>query len=464
MKKIGFLMICVLASLFVSAQVEGSWKGELQFNGQSLPLQVHIELRKDSTWSATFDSPSQGAFDIPFSSTVFINNKLLCKLNAMSVKMELLLVESGKLEGTWQQGGASLPLVMERTERVIGKKRPQEPQGALSYKEIQVEIPNPKAKGVVLSGTLTIPQGKGPFTAVVLLNGSGPQDRNSEVFGHKPFLVLSDFLTRNGIAVLRYDDRGVGQSKGDFASATTYDLASDGEAALAFLKQQKNIRSEHTGLIGHSEGSMLASIIANTDTKPAFVLSIAGPGIPIHQLLLQQLKDITRVELNNESDLDSVLFFSQKSIEYAYMSSSVAAMMQGIDSFVLAMRKLYPQLVPDETDKLLAQQLNAWFWYFLQFNPQHYWYKIQVPVLVVNGLKDLQVEGTTNAAAIMEQLGQNNPHNKMILYPDLNHLMQKATTGAISEYGQIEETFHQQAMEDMLNWIKRLPNKGGKKK
>lgn len=460
MKKLFWLWILCFGFQLLQAQVEGSWKGNLEFGGQVLPLQVHIEKRQDNTWSATFDSPNQGAFGIPFSSTVFMDGKLLCKLNAMAVKMELHLNESGKLEGTWQQGGASLPLLMERTEAPKGLTRPQEPKGPFDYKQIEVKIPHSKNKKVVLAGTLTLPQGKGPFPAVVLVSGSGPQDRNSEVFGHKPFWVLADYLTRNGIAVLRYDDRGVGKSTGDFSKATSFDLAEDAAAALAFLKKQKQIQKSLAGVVGHSEGSMLASIIANTGADPSFIVSVAGPGLPIYLLMNQQLKDVTLSELKDTTGMDSLLFFSKKLLEYAYMSPSKEQMRNGLDSFLFVMKTTYPLWVPDQVDNIVQQQMTDWFWHFIQFDPTGYWKNIHVPVLVLNGLKDVQVEGKSNAQAIYSLLPSTSKDmNKQILYPSLNHLMQNANTGAVSEYGLIEETFCPKAMQDIANWILSLKAK-----
>ncbi len=246
--------------------VAGTWAGTLDAAGQELSLVFHIARGEEGQLSGTMDSPDQGAYGLALSA-VEAEEDGSVRFEFAMVGGEYtgrLSVEGEAIEGSWSQGGASFPLLLERGDAdALAPKRPQEPQPPFPYEALDVEFDNPEA-GIRLAGTLTIPAGDGPHPAVVLISGSGPQDRDETVFGHRPFLVLADYLTRRGIAVLRCDDRGIGESTGDFAVATTPDFASDALAAVAFLQNaSRSWIPARIGLVGHSEGAIVAPMAAN---------------------------------------------------------------------------------------------------------------------------------------------------------------------------------------------------------
>src|SRR5665647_820336 len=288
MKKNIFILSVLFVALTATAQnITGEWNGSLKVGGMQLRLVFHI-TKTDAGFSATMDSPDQGAKGIPMSKATFENPVLTVEMAAAKIEYTGKLDSAGVITGTFNQGGQSFPMVLTRkaTEKVE-VKRPQDPvKPYLCYSE-EVTFENTKDK-ITLAGTLTLPKKEGKFPVVVLITGSGPQNRDEELMGHKPFLVLSDYLTRNGIAVLRYDDRGTFASTGDFKKATTNDFATDVESAVRYLKTRKEIDQKHIGLIGHSEGGIIAPIVAVNCKDVSFIVLMAGTAIPGSELLLLQ--------------------------------------------------------------------------------------------------------------------------------------------------------------------------------
>jgi dienelactone hydrolase len=339
MKQIIQTFIIALLLLFikkVSAQagVSGNWSGALSIQGTPLKIILHIEKNPDNTYKGTFDSPDQGAFGIAFTTVTFNSPTINCELPKMQLKVTGDLEANDSLELSWIQGPANFPLTMGRMHGGQAKPaRPQEPQGALPYEVREVSFKN-KKQNITLYGTLTIPKGKGPFPAVVLISGSGPQDRNSEIFGHKPFFVLSDHLTKNGIAVLRYDDRGTGKSEGEFKKCTSPDLAEDAEYAFEFLKDQKSIDGKRVGLVGHSEGGMLAPMISVRNKDVAFEVLIAGPVIPIDSLMYEQARLTLNLSGAPEDAIKRQLDFNKALFNYLKSKPDYDLAYSGLDSFV----------------------------------------------------------------------------------------------------------------------------------
>src|ERR1035437_2260027 len=264
MKKNLLISLSLFFATFVFGQnITGEWNGALKVGSMQLRFVLHIS-KTDSGYSSTFDSPDQGAKDIPMSKTIFENNMLTVEMASAGIEYTGKL-DSGIVNGTFKQGGQSLPLVLSRqTIEKAEIKRPQEPVKPYPYYSEEVTIEN-KIANITLAGTLTLPTKEGKYPVVVLITGSGPQNRDEELMGHKPFLVLSDYLTRNGIGVLRCDDRGTFASKGDFAKATTFNFATDVESSVDYLKTRPEIDQKHIGLIGHSEGGIIAPIVAVKD-------------------------------------------------------------------------------------------------------------------------------------------------------------------------------------------------------
>ncbi|MFZ1520372.1 MAG: alpha/beta hydrolase, partial [Ignavibacteriaceae bacterium] len=367
-----------------------------------------------------------------------------------------------KIDGKWSHGGMSLDLTVKKVEKLEGRNRPQEPKEPFPYNSEEVLFEN-EVDGVVLAGTLTFAKEGNNFPAVVMISGSGGQDRNEELLGHKPFLVISDYLTKNGIAVLRFDDRGIAQSTGDHSKATSEDFAKDVLSAVEFLKGRKEIDKTKIGLIGHSEGGMIAPLAAMQSNDVAFMVMMAGLGIPGDSILYLQGELIQRAEGMSEEEI-------RKSVKTQREVFSIVKSSNDDEKLVADLKEKfyaeYSTMTEEEKTKLgdpevyLNMQIKTitspWFKYFLRFDPVPVLEKVKCPVLAINGEKDLQVPPKENLSAIETALMNGGNNNfEVIMLPGLNHLFQTSTTGAISEYGKIEETISPVALETMLNWIKK---------
>jgi uncharacterized protein len=441
----------------------GSWKGALEVPGDKLTLVVHIS-GEDGSYSSTLDSPDQMAFDIPVNKTTFEGQTLILELPPMAASYSGEVQPDGSIAGNWVQAGMRFPLVLSRTDKQSSKPvRPQEPLPPFPYATEEVVIDNPKA-GIQLAGTLTIPRGKGPHPAVVLVSGSGPQNRDEEIAGHKPFLVLADFLTRNGIATLRYDDRGFAGSTGDFAASTSVDFKEDARFAFDFLRSQKRINKKKCGVIGHSEGGMIAQMLAADSKDVAFIVLLAAPGVPIPELMLKQAQLIgeaqgaspMELQITNETN-QAVFDILQKEKDLEKARTAVANEMGKMAEKLSGDNPQRKQMLEQQLMASTESVLTPWFLFFINYKPNDYLSRIKCPVLALNGEKDTQVEATSNIEAITNSLKQsgNNKVTSQIL-ADLNHLFQTCETGAPSEYAKIEETFAPSAMQMIADWLKAL--------
>jgi pimeloyl-ACP methyl ester carboxylesterase len=332
----------------------------------------------------------------------------------------------------------------------LQRRRPQEPVKPYPYREEDVLYDN-KVSGNQLAGTLTIPSGSGPFPAVVLITGSGPQDRDESIMGHKPFLVLADHLTRKRIAVLRVDDRGVGKSTGTFATATTADFATDVEAGIAYLKTRQEIDARQIGLIGHSEGAIIAPMIAARNHNVAFIVMMAGSGVPGDDIIVAQ------VELLSENAGQSHAAAMKAG---ARQREILALLKQNQDTASLekALReKLAGQVLESRISTAVAQLTSPWYRYFIAYDPGPALRKVTCPVLALNGEKDLQVPPMQNLPAIRKELeAAGNKNFEVDELPGLNHLFQTARTGSPEEYPEIEETISPKVLEIISGWILKL--------
>ena len=402
-------------------------------------------------------SPMQSKEPMTASKWSFSGDTLRVTHSQTGVKLTLVWNPSDStFAGTFRQGIMRARISFEPAAGMYTLIRPQEPNPPFPYSEHEVTIERRKAD-ITLAGTLTIPEGKGPFPAVVLVSGSGQQNRDEELLGHKPFLVLADHLARNGIAVLRYDDRGVGGSKGDVAKATTLDFADDAEAVFDFLRKQKNIDAGRVGIIGHSEGGTIAPVVASRNSKVAFIVLLAGPGGTGADILLQQNERIFQ--------LDSV---PQPLIErrLAMMRTLFAAMdtlpVDRYERFVINQCEKHSEgLTADQRKQIglrradaisLASQMQLpWMRTFVKLNSADYLRRTRCPILAVNGDRDCQVL-PINLQAIAD--AAQSPLTTLLM-PGLNHLMQHCTTGAASEYMLIEETIAPEVLEAVADWILR---------
>jgi len=461
----GFLSIFIFSVLRgqqIPAELEGMWMGTLQV-GQELRIVFHFDIQDDSIVTV-LDSPDQGVNGIPTESTSYDHGSI--KINIPLIKGTYTgnyNADSNSISGVWIQT-SPLPLVLKKTDLITQRTRPQDPVPPYSYRTEEVVFQNTKADSVFLHGTLTIPPGEGPFPAVVLVSGSGPQDRDEFLLGHRPFLVLSDHLTRRGIAVLRYDDRGFGASTGNYYTATSEDFAADAAAAVTYLSSRQDIPLSSIGIAGHSEGGMLAPMAAQMQKKTDFLVLLAGTGIPGDSLLMLQGDLIGKQMGFSDTTLYYMSAMRRGMIEITKSEMDAEKMYDALCGFA---RTFFPRIPAgslqeigiSNTDTLYSVDFFAspWMHYFLNYDPAPALKKTKIPVLAVNGTKDLQVPAKENLEAIERALQQaGNKHYTIRQLDSLNHLFQRCTTGSPSEYAQIEETFDPQAMEVIAAWILSL--------
>ncbi|MBZ0243205.1 MAG: alpha/beta hydrolase, partial [Bacteroidales bacterium] len=396
MKTILILLIALLTSFPLAAQdITGQWNGVLKVQGMQLRVIFHV-TETDDGYSATMDSPDQGAKGIPVTRTTFENPIVKFEVSNAGIEYDGELNED-EITGTFKQNGMEFPMDLSRN--VLEKetiKRPQEPTKPYPYYSEEVSFENTKAN-ISLSGTLTLPEKDGNFPVVILISGSGPQNRDEELLGHKPFLIISDYLTKNGIAVLRYDDRGVGQSEGDFNTATTADFATDVESAIAYLKTRKEINKKEIGLVGHSEGGLIAPMVASKSKDVSFIVLLASPGIQGDKLLLLQQALIAKASGAAEADINIALETNAKLFELIVNSTDEQKLKTDLTDLLNETLKNDSSFkIPAgmTKDEFLSMQLNQiltpWMQYFLKYNPAISLEKVKCPVLAVNGEKDLQ--------------------------------------------------------------------------
>lgn len=338
-------------------------------------------------------------------------------------------------------------------------KRPQDPT-SFPYKQEEVSISNTKAR-VQLAGTLTIPSTGKVSKIVILITGSEPQNRNEEGLNHRPFLVWSDWLTRHGIAVLRYDDRGVGKSTGDFSTTTTFDSADDVEAAVSFIHSRPDLNQLSIGLIGHSEGGLIAPMVASRNNDIKFIVLLAGPGTSGYQLMLQQTTSLSHLAGASDVAVNQLLAFNKKLYELVVNGSdlSTAQLKRQVDTLV------YHAMLNQHADMSKFNDIKQRYEYFItpsfrvliKLDPTDYLVKVRCPVLALNGTKDVRINSQANLAGISKALEKaGNKHYKVVSLNGLNHLFQKANRGSETEYAQISETVNPIVLTTVSNWINTL--------
>lgn len=449
MRKSIFLLICVLLTTnLLSQNITGKWYGELEVRGQKVPLVIDIQKTANG-YSSTMDSPKQNAYGIPMYKTSFASGNLFIMSNQGFSYRGLL--HDGEITGKFKQNGLEFPLIFTRDAPIAEvPEKPKKPEETRDFISEDVSFENQEA-GITLAGTLTMPLKGGNFPAVVLISGSGPQNRNEEIFGKKPFLVLSDFLTRNGIAVLRFDDRGVAESEGDFSTATTTDFATDVRAAIDYLLTRERIDKNNIGLIGHSEGGIIAPMVASTSDKVDFLVLLAAPGVPGDELLLMQNEALGKASGMNEKQLQAAKK-TNRAIYDIVMNSPKGTFKTELTEYL---KSNYPDLSEAEINAELAK-ITPWIQFFLKHDPRPDLEKTTAPVLALTGGKDLQVPAEANLNAIESALkkgGNSKVTTKML--PGLNHLFQESETGLPSEYGQLGQPFSGGIKEIIVEWIEK---------
>jgi len=461
MKKLTVFLALALATFTVLGQdITGQWNGILEVRGTQLRIVFHIS-KSDTGYASTMDSPDQGANGIPVASTSFENPVLKIQMPNLGIQYEGSVNIGDTIVGNFKQSGMSFPLNL--TRKVPEKEkplRPQEPTKPYPYYSEDVVFEN-KKDAIQLAGTLTMPNENGNFPAVVLISGSGPQNRDEEILGHKPFLVLADYLTKNGIAVLRFDDRGTFASKGNFKTATSLDFATDVEAAVLYLQSRKEINKKKIGLIGHSEGGIIAPLVAAESKDISFIVLLAGTGIPGGQLLLLQQELIGRASGMSEAELQKSKKINEGAFQLVTGSTNSENLKTELTNYIKQVfredstAKIPAGMTEDEyIDKQVKQLTSPWMLYFIKHDPAVTLAKVKCPVLAINGEKDLQVPPEINLKAIktaLENGGNKNVTTKEI--PGLNHLFQECKTGSPDEYAKIEQTFSPIALDEVTKWI-----------
>ena len=457
-KALAILFVCCFAATFSQAQdITGEWNGMLYAPGMNLRIVFHIEKTGEG-YTSTMDSPDQRATGIPVTTTTFADSKLSLSIAGLGIAYEGEL-KADSIEGIFKQSGLSMPMTLKREAiEVKPVARPQEPKPPYPYISEDLTFEN-KSAGISLAGTLTMPSTGANFTTVILITGSGAQNRNEEIMEHKPFLVIADYLTRHGIAVLRYDDRGTAQSTGDFRTATTADFATDVESAITYLKSRKEINPQKIGLIGHSEGGVIAPMVASRSKDVGFIVMLSGSGLRGDALLLKQNKLIAEASGMSADKIAQAENINSKIYDKIVQAEGVVSM-QEMTSLLTTLKDELIDMIPEGTQvddfikNTAASSTIPWIQYFLRYDPAPALEKVRCPVLAVNGSKDLQVPAEENLAAIGEVLKKGG-NNKVTIkeYPGLNHLFQECNTGLPTEYATIEQTFSPVVLKDMANWI-----------
>jgi pimeloyl-ACP methyl ester carboxylesterase len=462
MKKISFCLLLIFVGLSsISAQddISGHWYFMVKYG-----LDGSISIENDQAY---FQIPLQGVNKAAAQQTKWSQDTLIASWAAplsTSVKM-VYLKDLDIIKAVISTSGKKVSRVMTRISEPLQFNRPQTPKAPFPYAVEEVFFTNSIAN-INLAGTLTTPRGVGPFPGIVLVTGSGPQNRDEEILGHRSFAVIADFLTRSGIAVLRYDDRGIGESKGKFMTATTSDFADDAEAGVQYLSKDKRIDKNMIGMLGHSEGGMIAPMVASRNDLVSYLILLAGPATPITDLLNKQNELIhtdkkksdeflTKNEIFNDR-LYALLNTGQKNSDlYAPMLELVHDYYESQESeedkkYLGTTKELYYMA-------LASQVFSPWFRYFIAFDSEEYLSQVDCPILGLFGKKDLQVYWKDSAEGL-ENISKKYGNEKIdiINYAEHNHLFQRCLTGSVEEYGVIEHTISPEVLLDISEWILQI--------
>lgn len=450
------LLLC--PCLYAQQDISGKWTGS--FSGQEM-LIFHFKKEKEAL-SGTFDSPKQGAFGMGMTSVILSGDSLIITVLPIHASYKGKLVNDTTINGNWYQGAGVLPLAFIRTP----ERRPQTPVPPFSYNSEDVEYDNAD-KTVHFGATLTFPKKGGPFVTAILLTGSGQEDRDETIMGHKPFAVIADHLTKNGYAVLRIDDRGLGKTTGSLQGITSHDFARDVEAAIDYLKRRKEIDSNKIGLIGHSEGGLIAGITAtNREQDVHFIISLAGPGVKGAALLVAQNEKILAEQGVPEAGIafykkflhevtDSMTLQSDSAAIFKQATVTYNRLKQNTPDSVLRTLGIFSELQAIALFKNLAGNFStSWMKYFITSDPGHYIQQLSCKYLALNGSEDIQVVAALNLAGIEAALQKSRSKDYATKeLKGLNHLFQHCQSCTVAEYGKLEETFAPEALNTITEWL-----------
>lgn len=466
-------LVLLLGTAFSSihgqnSKFTGSWEGVLQAG-----IEIRIVFHIEENGKVKADSPDQSAFGLTCKDAIIKNQEIQIEITAVKASFSGRLINDSTIEGTFTQG-ADLPLTLKKTSKTDqpktpeALKRPQQPLPPFPYQSEDLIYANADSS-LRFGATITIPEGKGPFPAVVLISGSGPQNRNEELMGHQPFAVLADYLTRRGFIVLRADDRGVAKSTGVFDKATSRDFADDVNTHINYLLQRKEVNKKQIGLIGHSEGGMIAPMVAAERKDIAYIVLMAGPGVPCMDLLVEQNIAIYQsygIPENAAAALRPVFkkiataATQSPDMKTGFTQASAAAEEWAAQTDTATLRLLEMTQKKDRDKyirELILTMSNPWFRYFLSFDPTPYLQQLKCAVLAINGGKDIQVLPKQNLPGIETALKKSKSKNYLVKeLPGLNHLFQTCKECTIEEYRAIEETIAPIALETMGDWLQKI--------
>ena len=453
--------------LGISAQAQsrlvGNWEGAIK-SVKTIRLVFHIK-EEGGKLTGTMDSPDQGVTDIGCKSVTAKGDSVTVDMSNIGVVYKGHLLNDSVINGVWLQGGISVPIDFMKTANPAELYRPQTPKPPFSYNSEDIIYTN-KDKSVQYGATITIPKGKGPFPAVLLITGSGQQNRDEEIFGHKPFAVIADYLTKRGYVVMRVDDRGMGKTTGDLSKATTAIFAQDVEVSFDYLKARKEVDRSKMGLLGHSEGGMIAEMMAAKRKEIDFIVLLAAPGINVKELMQDQAAMVMA-----SGGVDSNIVAQYKKL-YAAMEEaglSASSEVDGKEKMTQALKNWKEHATQDaittvgvatadEEREYVAQMskiiTNTWFNYFLRFDPQPYLRNISCKVLALDGSRDIQVPAVPDLQGIKESLLKSKSKSYEIKeLPGLNHLFQNCNTCTVNEYAVLTETMSPEALRIIGEWL-----------
>ncbi|WP_319479242.1 alpha/beta fold hydrolase [uncultured Draconibacterium sp.] len=461
---IGLTTMLLLGFLFsgmANAQEQdltGNWSGKITLPTGELEMIFKI-THNDGKYEAKMDVPKQGATNVPVGDVLVIGDSVSIAVPVIMGNYSGNFSTPDSVTGKWKQNGMSFDVNLVRIGEVAPLQRPQTPEPPFPYLSEQVEYINPES-GLKLAGTITIPKDAKACPAVVMIKGSGAQDRDETIFGHKPFAVIADYLTRNGIAVLRVDDRGIGGSEGSVSSSTSLDFVSDVVAGVEFLKDRKEINPKKIGLIGHSEGGLIAPIAATKSQDVAFIVMMAGPGTVGEQILYEQAALIAKAAGLPDLSIKQQKLTQQKIFDVLKSEPDTAKAKEKLrETLSQGMYAGMNDSMKKAIDAEISNVNSTWFRFFLTYDPKPTLAKVKCPALALNGAKDLQVP-VSNLAAIIKAVNSGaNMNVDTVRFANHNHLFQNCETGSTAEYSQIKETIDPEVLKTMKDWIVKQTKK-----
>lgn len=431
--------------------VLGIWEGRLQYPGVELRVVFKVEKSPAGTLTAFMLTPDQDDREVLANRVMFQDRDLHIEVATVGGSFNGTVAENDNvIEGIWTQARLTQPLLLARVPQVYKRPRPQEPQPPYPYDSEDVTFENPDA-GAVFGATLTLPREGRPLPAVVLISGGGAQDRDGTMLRHRPFLVLADHLSRNGFAVLRYDDRGVGESTGNRSQATTRDFAADAASAVSYLRSRPETDSGRVGLLGHSEGGLIAPMVAVEDGGIAVIVMIATPGLPGDEYNYQYEESVGRAFGMSDEIIAAKRDMQERMYDILLSDAGAEDAAEKIRAIML---EADPNMPPSRAEGAVQRFVSPWFRFALSYDPGETLQRVRCPVLALYGEKDIQVPAQGNADAVGRALRRGgNKNYRVETVPALNHIFQTAETGLPDEYGSIEETFSPVALDLITRWL-----------